>query len=200
MKNVQIVTPKGEALYPHLRTTATFQGQDTGKYEISVRFSKVDSDKLIERLEQEWAAAKETGEMATKRFGRGSVPNLGFREDDKGDIIFKFKTNSTIKTKSGDVIKKTVPIFDAKCKPMDGDIGGGSVVKVSTAIAPYYVSSTNYGLALYLQGVQVLDYKELGQFGSAESMGFGQEEGFIENEEAEGMGFCAGQADDNAEF
>ena len=162
MKNLQIVTPKGEALYPHLRTTATFQGQDTGKYEISVRFSKEDSEKLIERLEQEWASAKESAEYSTKRFGRGSAPNLGFREDDKGDVIFKFKTNATIKTKTGDVIKKTVPLFDAKCKPMNGDIGAGSIVKVSTAIAPYYVSSTNYGLALYLQGIQVLDYKEPG--------------------------------------
>lgn len=200
MKSLQIVTPKGEAHYPHLRTTATFQGQDTGKYEISVRFSKEDSEKLIERLEQEWASAKESAEYNTKRFGRGSVPNLGFREDDKGDVIFKFKTNSTIKTKSGDVIKKTVPIYDAKCKPMDGDIGSGSIVKISTAVAPYYVSSTNYGLALYLQGVQVLDFKAPGQFGSADSLGFGQEEGFIENEEAEGMGFSEGQPEDNTEF
>lgn len=189
MKNLQIVTPKGEALYPHIRATECFQGQDTGKYAISVRFGKEDTEKLIERLEQEWEQAKNQGDMTTKRFGRGSTPNLGFREDDKGDVIFKFKTNATIKTKTGDVIKKTVPLFDAKCKPMDGDIGAGSIVRVSTVIAPYYMSSTNYGLALYLQGIQVLDYKEPGQFGSADSLGFGEEEGFSNTAEADAVGF-----------
>jgi hypothetical protein len=177
---ITLVTPKGEALYPCLKRTEQFQGTDTGKYTVQLKMSKADTDKMIERLEQVWEQISNQGEMATKRFAKNSMPKLGYRETDNGDIIFKFKTNAIIKTKSGDVLEKTVPIFDAKKNEIQEDIGMGSIVKVAADIAPYYVASNNYGLALYLKGVQVIDYKAPSTSGSAESMGFEEEEGFTE--------------------
>lgn len=189
MQKITLVTNKGEAQYPHLRRTECFQGQDTGKYTIQVKFSKEETDKLIDRLEQEWAQAQNQGEFATKRYARNSQPNLGYREDKNGDIVFKFKTNATIKTKTGDVMQKTIPIYDAQCKPMEGDIGAGSIVKVAAVIAPYYVSASNYGLSLYLTGVQVIEYKPAGDFNSADALGFTEEEGYASDAPKQDTGF-----------
>lgn len=185
MQKITLVTNKGEAQYPHLRRTECFQGQDTGKYSIQVKFSKEDTERLIERLEGEWKQAQNAGEFATKRYARNSNPNLGYREDKNGDIVFKFKTNATIKTKTGDVMQKTIPIYDAQCKPMEGDIGAGSIVKVSAVIAPYYVSASNYGLSLYLTGVQCIEYKAAGDYNSADALGFTAEEGYTADAPAE---------------
>ncbi len=187
---VTVVTPKGEAMYPYLRTTEQFQGVDTGKYSIQLKMSEEDTQKFMERLEKEWEAAKNSPDFKDKRPKKGTVPNLGWREDKNGDVIFKAKTSATIKSKTGEVFNKTVPIFDAKGKPIKGDIGYGSIVKLSISLSPYFVSGTNYGLALYLNGVQVLVMKEKGAYGAdASSMGFGEEEGYDSEAEEEDVPF-----------
>ncbi len=183
-KLTTIVTPMGTALYPYLRTTERFNGTDTGKYSIQIKLSEKDTAELMERLDKEWEAAKQSPDFAGKSFRKGTVPNLGYRADKAGDAVFKAKTNATIRTKTGEVLHKTVPIFDAKGKPIKGDIGYGSTVRLSITLAPYATSSTNYGLALYLNGVQVIKMVEKGSFGaSAESFGFHEEEGYTAEEE-----------------
>ena len=177
MKNKTIVTPKGIAQYPHLRTTETYNGQDTGKYSVQLKLTEAETDKLTDYLAHEWDVIKGTGEYATKRYAKGSVPNLGTKETSEG-TVFKFKTSASVKTKSGDVLRKTVPIYDSKCNVIKDDIGAGSIIKVACQIAPYYVAANNYGLTLYLTGVQVIEYVAPGEVGSASALGFGVEEGF----------------------
>ena len=198
-----LVTPKGTALYPCLRTTEQFQGQDTGKYTIQIKLSEEDTNALIGRLEKEWEAASQSPDFKDKKFKKGTVPNLGYREDKEGDIIFKAKTNATIKSKTGEVFDKTVPIFDAKGKPIKDDIGHGSVVKVSVSLAPYAVSSTNYGIALYLNGVQVISLKRRGEYGAdASALGFGEEEGYSseEEEKEDEVPFDTDEEEDDTDF
>ena len=114
------------------------------------------------------------------------MPGLSYREDKDGDIVFKAKTNATIKSKTGEIFTKTVPIFDAKGKPIKGDIGHGSIIKLAVSLAPYAVSATNYGIAMYLNGVQVITMKHRGEYGAdASSLGFGAEEGYSVDEEEE---------------
>ena len=129
---VQIVTAKGEILYPKIRQTETFNGEDTGKYVVSIKLSKEETDKLIARLEDEWEAAKQSPEFRNKTFKKGTEPNLGYREDKDGDIVFKAKTSAVIKTKKGETIEREVPVFDAKGKPIKDDIGHGSIGRLST--------------------------------------------------------------------
>lgn len=194
----QIITPKGEILFPHLTRTETYQGQDTGKYTVTLKFSKEDSDKLIDLLEKEWDAAISKGDLADKKPKRGTAPNLGFREDKNGDIIFKAKTNATIKTKTGATMNKTVPVFDAKRQPITEEVGHGSVGKAALSLNPYFANSTNYGISLYLDGIQVLDLKEPGSFGAdAASLGFEEEDGFVSIQDADTLGF--GEESDNTE-
>ena len=182
-----IVTPKGTAMYPCLRTTETYMGTDTGKYSVQIKLSEEDTKELMDTLEKEWEAASTSPDFKDKKFKRGTVPNLSYREDKDGDIIFKAKTNATFKSKTGEVFTKTIPIFDAKGKPIKGDIGHGSIIKLAVSLAPYAVSTTNYGIAMYLNGVQVITMKHRGEYGAdASSLGFGVEEGYsVEEEEAE---------------
>lgn len=194
----QLVTPKGELLYPRIRQTETFQGQDTGKYTITMKFSKEDTDKFIERLEAEWNKASKSPELHGKTFKRGTLPNLSYREDKNGDIIFKAKTSATIKTKTNEIIERTVPVYDAKGKPIEDDIGHGSIGRVSVNLAPYYVSSSNYGIVMYLNGIQVVDYKAPGSYASASALGFVEEEGYTVQDPVADLGFNA--TDEEAEF
>lgn len=194
---LQIVTAKGEILYPKIRQTETFNGEDTGKYVATIKLSKEDTDKLVTRLEDEWEAAKQSPELKGKVFKKGTLPNLGYREDKDGDIVFKAKTSATIKTKKGDVIERTVPVFDAKGKPITDDIGHGSIGRLSITPAPYYTASTNYGLVLYLNGIQIIDLKPPGSFNSAEALGFEEEEGYTVEDPAADIGF---NIDEKEEF
>ncbi len=182
----QIVTPKGTALYPCLRTTETYMGTDTGKYSVQIKFSEEDTKYMMDLLEKEWEAASKSPDFVDKKFKRGTMPGLSYREDKDGDIVFKAKTNATIKSKTGEIFTKTVPIFDAKGKPIKGDIGHGSIIKLAVSLAPYAVSATNYGIAMYLNGVQVITMKHRGEYGAdASSLGFGAEEGYSGEEEEE---------------
>ena len=198
----RVTSPRGEALYPYLKAPEVYEGEEVG-YTIQVKFSKEDTDKVLAILEEELESAKNSSEFKGKRWSK--EPRMGFREDQNGDIIFKFKTKATIKTKAGEVIKRTVPVFDASQKPIDVTLGNGSVVRVAFQIVPYWKSSTNNGLSLYLDAVQVIKLVEYKSGGNASAFGFGVEEGgfiadndnpFDDEEDA----VTPGETDENEEF
>lgn len=196
----QLVTPKGELLYPHFKKTECFNGQDTGKYSVTIKFSKEDTEKVTAALEAEWDKAYNSMEgIQGKTLKRGSEPNLAsMREDKNGDIIFKAKASAEIKTKTGDILKRTVAVFDAKGKPTEAEVGHGSIGKLSVNLVPFYISSNNYGVTMRLNGVQVTELKEPGSYNDAASLGFGEEEGYTVAEDDVPQGF--GTEDDGEEF
>jgi hypothetical protein len=177
----RVTSPRGEALYPYLKAPEVYEGEEVG-YTIQVKFSKEDTDKILGILEEELESAKNSSEFKGKRWSK--EPRMGFREDQNGDIVFKFKTKATITTKAGDTVKRTVPVFDAKGKPVDVTIGNGSVVRVAFQIVPYWKSSTNNGLSLYLDAVQVIELVEYKGGGNASAFGFGEEDGFVGGEDS----------------
>lgn len=168
------VTCKGKAIYPHLRTPDMFEGNDLG-FTIRLMPSVEDAQKFEEFLLRELDKAAALPEFAGKRL---NAPNalIGMGETKEGDTVFKFKTKSSYRTKSGDIMNRVVPIYDSQGKPLpkNVDIGHGSIVKVAFSIQPYYKTKTIRGLTLYLNAVQVL---ELVERGDAASFGFGAEEG-----------------------
>jgi hypothetical protein len=173
----QIVTPKGTAQYPKLRTPEYFEGAEVG-YTIQMSFSKEDTDKLLQQLEAELEAAKGSSEFKGKKW---TGARLGSKEDKNGDTVFKFKTKTNYKTKAGETIQRIIPIFDAQGNRIKGDIGHGSVCRVRFTVNPYHKSAVNCGLTLYLDAVQVIEYKEPGG-ASAEAYGFGKEDGYTVTE------------------
>lgn len=170
------VTCKGKAIYPHLRTPDMFEGNDLG-FTIRLMPSVEDAQKFEEFLLRELDKAAALPEFAGKRL---NAPNalIGMSETKEGDTVFKFKTKSSYRTKSGDIMNRVVPIYDSQGKPLpkNVDIGHGSIVKVAFSIQPYYKTKNIRGLTLYLNAVQVLELVERGD-GDAASFGFGAEEG-----------------------
>lgn len=161
-KFAQIVTDEGIAVYPKLRTTEVFDGEDTGKYACSIKLSEAGTNKLLARIEKEWEDAKASSAFEGKRYSKQSMPALGYHENKDGEIIFKAKTNAVIRTKAGEVIEKSLPVFDATGKPYaaDVEVGNGSTIRLCLLLRPFYASATVYGIQLLLKAVQVLKYVE----------------------------------------
>ena len=174
----KIVTKAGEAFYAHLREPETYEGKELG-YSIQLKLNKEDTDELMSQIEAELEKAK--SEMKLKPGRKWSKePFMGFKTDKDGDIVFKFKVPSTIKTRSGEELPRTIGVFDATGNPIKGDnIGNGSTVKVAATLIPFHVSNAVNGVSLRLNAVQVLNLIEYGQGGSAKSYGFGEEDGYV---------------------
>lgn len=177
MANQNYVTCKGKAIYPHLRTPDTFEGNDLG-FTIRLMPSVEDAQKFEEFLRSELDKTASLPEFAGKNLNDRNAL-IGMSETQEGDTVFKFKTKSTYKTKSGDIMNRVIPIYDSQGKPLpkNVDVGHGSIVKVAFSIHPYYKTKTIKGLTLYLNAVQVLEMVERSDERSAESFGFGAESG-----------------------
>ena len=172
---LKVTSPKGEAFYPYLKSPEMYDGDPVG-FTIQAVFGKKDTAALIKTIEDELERAK--GDPAFKGKTWQKEPTLGFREKQDGTIMFKFKTKHEYE-REGVIIKRKVPIFDAKGKPdNDVNIGNGSIVKVAFQVVPFWKSARNNGVTLYLDAVQVLTLKEYAGGGSAGAFGFGEEEGY----------------------
>lgn len=178
------VTPVGEALFPHLKTTEIVRipGQpekDTGKYTIMLKLPPKDTEELREALANEWDDYKDAPENAKRKLPKEFSDGT---KEYNGETYFKFGMKSEIKLKDGRVIKKTVPIFDASArneisKQLAG-VGSGSKVRVAYELVPFYMSPKNAGVSLRLTAVQIIDLVEYGSQ-SAASLGFESMEGFV---------------------
>lgn len=185
MAYTQYVTPKGKAFYPNLRTPNVYEGEDLG-YDCKLILPPEEEEKLTEFLHKELAKVAASPEFAGKKL---DAPNsfIGIGTTQDGETFFKFKTKSTFKTKSGDVMNRVIPIFDAHGKPLPKsvDVGHGSIVKVCYSVCPFWKSSKVKGLTLILNAVQVIELVERGKadFGS---YGFEAEEnGYSAPDESE---------------
>lgn len=180
-RNAKGVTPVGEALFAHLMKTEVIQQKDTGKFSIMLKLSEKDKKALLDKINAEWEKYKDT--LDSKKFK--AEPSLGIKEYNEVEY-FKFTSNETIKLKSGELLKRTVPIFDAKqneiSKKIQG-IGNDSKIKVAYELVPFYMNDKNFGVSLRLSAIQVLALVEFGTQ-TADTFGFTEEEGFVADEEA----------------
>ena len=177
MANQNYVTCKGKAIYPHLRTPDMYEGNDLG-FTIRLMPSMEDAQKFEEFLRAELDKAASLPEFAGKKLNDRSAL-IGMGETQEGDTVFKFKTKSTYKTKSGDIMNRVIPIYDSQGKPLSKnvDVGHGSIVKVAFSLHPYYKTKTIKGLTLYLNAVQVLELVKRNDERGADAFGFGAVEG-----------------------
>ena len=202
MKLRKITTPKGLVRFPHLVKPEMYDGSEVG-YTIILEFNKEDTDKMMKFLEDELEAAKNSPEFKGKKW---TGARLGNKEDRNGNTIFKFKNSTMIRGRDGSMTPRVIPVFDADGRPfVPTTMGNDSVAKVSFSVNPYWKSSTNCGLSLYLQAVQVLklvEYSAQGN-GTADSFGFAKEAGFKAPEDEEvgaEEATVTNSIDDNEEF
>lgn len=175
-------TAVGEIIFAHILKPEEFKGQSTNKFTLMLKLSEKDKKKLLAEIEAEWQKFVESEEGRHHKYKYEYANGL---KEYKEDEYFKFKMTHIIHCNNGRDWERHVPIFDAHCNEISNEvtgIGNGSKGKVAYELAPFYVNDKNYGVALRMTGIQILDLVEEGS-ASASSLGFGQEEGFVKSEE-----------------
>ena len=193
------VTPKGSLLFPHIYEPETYDGKDVG-YTVNIKFGQKETDALIAVIDEELEKAKHSIKLKPGQKW-SAEPFLGYKEDKDGDIVLKFKANSHYQTKSGELHKVTIPVFDAHGTPIKAplSIGNDTIAKVAYTLVPYWISKVVNGIKLRLDAVQIIDLKEYGQK-DAKGFGFDAEEGFSAPEEDDSPFADEDETDEGGEF
>lgn len=215
---VRFLTGVGEAVYPHLNKPDSYEGGPP-KYKVDVIFNDNDGGfsfttddekigpltaveflaKAEEFYEAEVAAIQE---KSSKRLSPLPLPICRIDDTDNdhhGKIRVRVAMRAEIE-RDGNIVVLKPSFFDAKKKPIKmGDlpnIGGGSRLRVAGNLVGY-LTGTSSGMTPYLSAVQVIEPKDFGR--SAESYGFGDEDGF-DAEESTPRGNRNDEDDDDDEI
>lgn len=179
VKNPRYTTPAGVAQYPYLNKPDT-KFNPEGEYKINLELDAEVASEICTFLDEQLAVsvAKAKKENPGKKIKEGSA---GYEvNEETGKVTLKFKLKAKVTTKSGDSFDQKVVLFDAKGKPLTTppNVGGGSRVKVSYEVVPYYTAMVGAGVALRVKAVQILELVEFSGGASADAYGFGQEDGY----------------------
>ena len=143
-KYVRVTTPVGNASYPWLKQPDTKFNPD-GLYSCNIIVDKDKAQKLITIIDKAYDdnIASEKAKAPNKKIKLAAKP---YDEQEGNKVLFKIKT----KAKIGDVAIRP-HVVDAKGQPIiNTDIFGGSEVKVSADLIPYYVPANGAGISLRL--------------------------------------------------
>lgn len=164
------VTPKGECYYAFLRKPEVYEDKEIG-YSIQIKMSEKDAAEFEDKLLSELEEAKDKFDLkAGKKWS--SEPYIGKHVLKDGSVTFKFRAQTHVKSKTGEVRKRTLLVVDAFNNPITAeDLGNGSIIRVAYSASPYWMNNSVNGMALYLKGVQVLKYVHFGS-STAEGLGF----------------------------
>ena len=176
-----MVTPPGVAVYPHLTTPDT-KFDANGVYKVSLSLTEEEAAPLIEKVEEVQEEA--TGMIPPGKRQKFSEPPYYDEMDDQGQptgrVIFKFKMKAKVNTKDGRTLEMSPKLFDSEGTLMTDveSIWGGSVLRISADMSPFYVAAVGAGVSLRLKAVQIIDLKTGGGAG-AESYGFEATKGYV---------------------
>jgi hypothetical protein len=174
--NVKIVTPKGIAQYPHL-TKADTKFSEVGEFKTSLILPKQDASEILKAVDRVCGQSLNLAKDKTKGEAIKEAPKPYQNEVDDsgketGNVVIKFKCKAKVTTKSGESFDNKPAIFDAKGNPLTNvNIWGGTQMKVSAELIPYYTNMVGAGVSLRLRAVQILKLVE----GGTDSSGFGFE-------------------------
>jgi hypothetical protein len=193
-KRKPIATPRGVAVYPRLTTPDT-KFNPEGVYSIRFRIPATAAKDLLAKIEAEYdasyvkhlekarAEAKEKRKPPVKDIKRADKPYKAVVDEEgneTGELEFNFKLPAVGKKQDGTTYTRRPNIVDASGASLLGrdlKIGGGSIVRVSFFLNDFFTPLVGAGVSLRLYGVQVLKLVEFNS-ASAESMGFGKEDGY----------------------
>jgi len=199
-------TPKGIAVYPKLNTPDEFKGKRS--YSVKLVLAKDAIGDLIEKIEAaadkafedakvelaqkiEEAAGAKKGPLKAKlaKLEKADLP-IKPQFDDEGNetdnVILNIKMAASYKDKNDKEVPLSPKIFDSKGNQMKNppDIWGGSTLRVSGQLVPFNMPATDCaGVSLRLGAVQVIELVTRGSGASADSYGFGKEDGGYEAED-----------------
>lgn len=212
-RNPRFVTETGIAIFPYLIEPDTEYNTD-GEYKVKLRLTP-DADVFDSKRKSLGAFQAFLDEMLEKSVEKAKQENKGrikeadapyTIDEDNGDLLVNFKLKASGTTRDGKEFTQAPALFDAKGKPFDGDaIWGGSRIKVSFEVVPFYTKLIGAGITLRLKAAQIIELRQ-GGGASAENYGFGEEEGYEDEDDAANNGFAsddeysdADNTDDNDE-
>jgi len=169
-------SPKGRAVYPHLHAPDT-KFDAGGVYQTKNNVPAAEAQAEIEKIDAAIAAQVKVAqkENPKKEIKPATTP---YKVEEDGSITFNYKMKAVGKRKDGTMFKRRPRLFDAQGNPAPAGlrVGGGSLIRVSYEMYPFWTALIGAGVSLRLEAVQVIELKEFGG-GNAESFGFAQEEG-----------------------
>jgi hypothetical protein len=198
----RITTPAGVAKYPWLsRPDVRFN--PNGVFVVKLIIDQLEAKDLCAKLDDIAQAsydkavedAKTPQLKKTIKLKAPYSPEFDSEGNETGNVEFKFKTNATAMVKGKLTTFDPPSAFDSQGKkfPMP-NVYGGSVIKVNFEPFPYFnPKDKEAGVSLRLNAVQIIKLVT-GSGGTAESCGFGVEEGGFEFAD----GDSAGPAEDGA--
>lgn len=177
-KYERVTTPVGIASYPWLKDADYKFDKVNGIYSCNIYVDDADAKPFVEVIDK--AYTENLAEQ--KKLNKGKSIKVGPKPytSENGKTLFKIK----MKGKIGDVEIRPI-VVDSSGQPMtDTIVYGGSKVKVSADIIPYYVATTGAGISLRLVGVQILELQTK-PLPSMSSLGFKEEKGYVHSSEEE---------------
>ena len=187
-----LISSKGILKYPWLNNPDT-KYKEEGMYHTLLLLDEAEHNQMAATLQpilDEFVSDELESTPARKSW---SI-NLPFEEelDDQGDATGKFAWKFTqvakIVREGKDPLTFNITLLDAKTKPCNVQVGGGSEAKIKFQVRPYAMStSKSFGLSLKPGTVQIITLVE--RVSSNDTSGFEEEEGFVSEAQAATDGF-----------
>lgn len=180
---LKLTTPVAKLKYPKLIEPET-KFNPEGVYRATAVIDAADATELADALDDlltRHKASLKQQDPSKKDWKLADLP-YGFEEiDGKPSFVIKAKMKAKGIDRDGRTWTSTPVLFDAKGQPVrDRDslkgMWSGTIAKVNFEACPFYQAALGAGITLRLKAVQIIDLVEGG--GSAESFGFGEEDGW----------------------
>lgn len=197
-RNTRYVTDAGTAIYPYLIEPDTEYNAD-GEYKVKLRLApdaifKDSKGKSVGTAQEFLDSMLEKSVEKAKAENKGRIKEADAPyevDEDTGELLVNFKLKASGKTREGKEFTQKPALFDAKGKPFEPEeIWGGSTIKVSFEVIPFYTKLIGAGISLRLKAAQIIELIQGGS-ANADSYGFGEEEGFEAEDEAGDAGFSS---------
>lgn len=204
IEKIRLTTPCCKFQYPKLIEPET-RFNPEGVYKITALIDPRDADPVASALDELLNRHKESlkSQAPTQKFKLADLPWSYEEVDGTPFFIVKAKMKASGMDRDGRRWTSAPALFDAKGQPVKdrealARMWNGTMGKVSFEACPFYQSAIGAGITLRLKAVQVLSLVESG--GSAESYGFGEEDGWTASQEQAVPFDATGTISDDADF
>lgn len=186
-----ILNVRGIARYLWLNKPDTKFDSD-GVFKVELEVTSEVADPLIRKFNDMRAQAMKEAQknLKGKKAKEADLPispKLDEDGNETGLFLLKAKMKASgVSAKTGKAWNRSVPIFDAKGKPANPQIYGGSEIILGIAPKAWSNPKGECSVTCYLEGVQVIKLSAGGGNTSAAGLGFGAVEGgYVEDDVAD---------------
>ena len=180
---LKLTTPVAKLKYPKLIEPET-KFNPEGVYKATAVIDSAEAAALADALDDlltRHKASLKQQDPSKKDWKLADLP-YGYEEvDGKPCFVIKTKMKAKGIDRDGRAWSSAPALFDSKGQPVRDreslkGMWSGTVAKVNFEACPFYQAALGAGITLRLKAVQIIDLVEGG--GSAESFGFGEEDGW----------------------